>query len=268
MYRRMISGMLAVAMTFQMCAGTVHAVGNAKQVTSQPAGTELFVMQEQAEEMAAVESAADFMPETSTETNKETSAEENTEGNADAANDKNTDTTIDENTETSIEASTETVTAETTEPATDLSTEAETESTQENGTESMPPEQPVDAAFAESKTLTASVSTLQTEDSEEEAYEEGNPDFMFQAGGFQVMDSSGDGRIRMYGADEDRAKLLAQEDLDQLASELYTALKNRETTIEVRDYAFYNDKPEDTQQLLMMYYAVVNDHPDLYYVRT
>ena len=106
MYRRMISGMLAVAMTFQMCAGTVHAVGNAKQVTSQPAGTELFVMQEQAEEMAAVESAADFMPETSTETNKETSAEENTEGNADAANDKNTDTTIDENTETSIEAST------------------------------------------------------------------------------------------------------------------------------------------------------------------
>ena len=81
MYRRMISGMLAVAMTFQMCAGTVHAAGNAKQVTSQPAGTELFVMQEQAEEMAAVESAADFMPETSTETNKETSAEENTEGN-------------------------------------------------------------------------------------------------------------------------------------------------------------------------------------------
>ena len=69
--------------------------------------------------------------------------------------------------------------------------------------------------------------------------EEGNPDFMFQAGGFQVMDSSGDGRIRMYGADEDRAKLLAQEDLDQLASELYTALKNRETTIEVRDYAFF-----------------------------
>lgn len=96
MYRRMISGMLAVAMTFQMCAGTVHAAGNAKQVTSQPAGTELFVMQEQAEEMAAVESAADFMPETSTETNKETSAEENTEGNADATNDKNTDTTIDE----------------------------------------------------------------------------------------------------------------------------------------------------------------------------
>ena len=81
MYRRMISGMLAVAMTFQMCAGTVHAAGNAKQVTSQPAGTELFVRQEQAEEMAAVESAADFMPETSTETNKETSAEENTEGN-------------------------------------------------------------------------------------------------------------------------------------------------------------------------------------------
>ena len=268
MYRRMISGMLAVAMTFQMCAGTVHAAGNAKQVTSQPAGTELFVMQEQAEEMAAVESAADFMPETSTETNKETSAEENTEGNADAANDKNTDTTIDENTETSIEASTETVTAETTEPATDLSTEAETESTQEYGTESTRPEPPADAVFAESKTLTASVSTLQTEDSEEEAYEEGNPDFMFQAGGFQVMDSSGDGRSCVYGADEDRAKLLAQGDLEQLASELYTALKNRETTIQVRDYGFYNDKPEDTQQLLMLYYAVVNDHPDLYYVRT
>ena len=48
----------------------------------------------------------------------------------------------------------------------------------------------------------------------------------------------------MYGADEDRAKLLAQGDLEQLASELYTALKNRETTIQVRDYGFYNDKPE------------------------
>lgn len=45
-------------------------------------------------------------------------------------------------------------------------------------------------------------------------------------------------------------------------------LEESGTTIEVRDYAFYNDKPEDTQQLLMMYYAVVNDHPDLYYVRT
>ena len=73
MYRRMISGMLAVAMTFQMCAGTVHAAGNAKQVTSQPAGTELFVMQEQAEEMAAVESAAETSAESRTETKPDTS---------------------------------------------------------------------------------------------------------------------------------------------------------------------------------------------------
>ena len=52
MYRRLISGMLAFAMTFQMSTGSVYAA-------SQPDEAQHMAVQETTEETAAVESAAE-----------------------------------------------------------------------------------------------------------------------------------------------------------------------------------------------------------------
>lgn len=250
MYRRLISGMLAFAMTFQMSTGSVYAA-------SQPDEAQHMAVQETTEETAAVESAAEADTKASTEINTETNSESNAESNVYSEIETETDTNTD------IETSTETNTETSTAPA----TESEEIQTEPETADTVPP---ADAASVESKTLTAPADRSLAEDGEEEAYEEGNPDFLFQAGGFQVMDSAGDGqrRSRALETDEDSIRLLSEGDLDQLAAELYDALKNREATIEVRSYGFYNDNPADTQQLLMLYYAVVNDHPDLYYVRT
>lgn len=56
--------------------------------------------------------------------------------------------------------------------------------------------------------------------------------------------------------------------MDGLADKMYKALKGRETSIAVKDYGFYWDSTEDRKQLLNLYYAVINDHPDLYFART
>ncbi len=239
MYRRLISGMLAFAMTFQMSTGSVYAA-------SQPDEAQHMAVQETTEETAAVESAAEADTKASTEINTETNSESNAESNVYSEIETETDTNTD------IETSTETNTETSTAPA----TESEEIQTEPETADTVPP---ADAASVESKTLTAPADRSLAEDGEEEAYEEGNPDFLFQAGGFQVMDSAGDGqrRSRALETDEDSIRLLSEGDLDQLAAELYDALKNREATIEVRSYGFYNDNPADTQQLLMLYYAVV-----------
>ncbi|MDE7185143.1 MAG: InlB B-repeat-containing protein, partial [Lachnospiraceae bacterium] len=275
MYRRLISGMLAAAMTFQMCAGAVHAAGKTGHTSSQPADIQLLALQDSRdsiEETAAEANPADLDTETNTDVNAETSAdgsiETNIETSIETNIERNTETSDGINTETSADGSIETSTETDTESETKRSTESETETAQEPGTEFSTADP--SAGSAESKPPTASADISGTDDSEEEAYEEGNPDFLFQAGGFRVMDSPGDGRRRSRASEtnEDGVNQLSEGDMDRLASELYTALKNRDATIEVRAYGFYNDNPADTQQLLMLYYAVVNDHPDLYYVRT
>ena len=95
---------------------------------------------------------------------------------------------------------------------------------------------------------------------ETEAFEEGDPDFLFQAGGFKVLneDAGYESGISLYAAG----------DMDVLADKMYTALKGRAQSIAVKDYGFYWDNTEDRKQLLTLYYAVINDHPDLYFART
>lgn len=92
---------------------------------------------------------------------------------------------------------------------------------------------------------------------ETEDIEEGAPGYLYQAGGFRVLN-------------EDAAGISAFStgNMDELADEMYTALKNKEQKINVEKYGFYWDSTDDRQQLMGVYYAVVNDHPDLYYVRT
>lgn len=95
---------------------------------------------------------------------------------------------------------------------------------------------------------------------ETEAFEEGAPDFLFQAGGFKVLDEDAgyEGGISLYSTG----------DMDELADKMYTALKGRAQSIAVKDYGFYWDNTDDRKQLLTLYYAVINDHPDLYFART
>lgn len=98
--------------------------------------------------------------------------------------------------------------------------------------------------------------------------EDGAPDFVFQAGGFSVLETE-NGTMGL--SDSDSISPLWTGDMDELASELYTAMKAKQEAIDISKYQFqYTESSSgaDRKKLMQVYYAVVNDHPDLYYVRT
>ncbi len=160
-------------------------------------------------------------------------------------------------------------------PETDWSQEHETESTAETaeteavpetiaGTDAeIPPERETQEQTAPREEAAETESERDSVDDggdEAEAFEEGAPDFLFQAGGFKVLDED--------AGNADGVCLYAAGDMGALADKMYTALKGRAESIAVKDYGFYWDNTDDRKQLLTLYYAVINDHPDLYFART
>jgi uncharacterized repeat protein (TIGR02543 family) len=151
-----------------------------------------------------------------------------------------------------------------------VSVAAEDAATEETVTEETVTEE---TATEETEALTGEEGSedIPSDDAEEEqtAYEEGNPDYLFQAGGLSV-DTSASYGLSAYSmdSDEDGISLLSERNLTQLSKDIYKALKNKDQSIDVSSYNFYYDSTDDRQELLMAYYAVVNDNPELYYVRT
>lgn len=295
MYRRLISGMLACTMAVQLCAGTVQAAEkpghvvqqmqseSQKESESASEDVEKAESQEEAEDAAksemnkTSEDAADAETESISEQQSVSEAESKTEGASEASetqSEAESTATTECSSETEgageIQNPSETEDAEKTE--TDTMTESITESESETNTAEESDVESESDSQMESETGTDAAlepeTALEAADGEKEIeeYEEGNPDFLYQAGGFQVMDLDLEARSRQ--SDDDSITLLSEGDMDQLAAEIYAGLKNRAASINVQAYGFNNENKEDTQQLLMVYYAVVNDHPELYYVRT
>lgn len=151
------------------------------------------------------------------------------------------------------DAEPETIVGTDTEAPSERQTEKQTEPADEDAEK-----EPVTQIHTEPETDTVEVADNGGE--ETEAFEEGAPDFLYQAGGFRVLDEETDAASGIC--------LFSTGDMDGLADKMYKALKGRETSIAVKDYGFYWDSTEDRKQLLNLYYAVINDHPDLYFART
>lgn len=300
MYRRLISGMLACTMAFQLCAGTVYAAeksGHVEQQTEYSTGE----ASEDAAQTQETSEDAHKEPERSSEnlsrTEQESASEDTTKKESEPESAVITESTsepesestfhseLQSETQTTItteissetesagasEAPSETESTEQTQVETETenvtNTMTETETETEHITQTETSEETAFTMESETESENASLLTFEKDSEEEiEEYEEGNPDFLYQAGGFQVMDL--DVEVRSSQTRDDGIALLSEGDMDQLAATIYTALKNRETSIDVREYKFNNEVKADSQQLLMVYYAVVNDHPELYYVRT
>lgn len=204
MYRRILSGILALLMVFSLCAEKSYAVetiGAAHQSQSE--------METQPETETQLESESSTRTETQPETETQLEGESSTE------------------TETQLESESSTETENETEIETDRN---------------------------------STLSDTKADDSEVEAFEEGDPDCLFQAGGYRVLNED--------AGYESGISLFSTGDIDALAETMYAALKERAASIPVAEYEFYWDNTEDRKQLLGIYYAVVNDHPDLYYART
>ncbi|MDE7476673.1 MAG: InlB B-repeat-containing protein, partial [Lachnospiraceae bacterium] len=248
MYRRLVSGILAFTMTVQLCTGTVYAAEKTKtasfKIDNEESETERGTTDEASFGSSSEDTEDTAFSETEEEAESSRMSELESEVNAES---KTEDTT---NAETNSKSETESTTKSDTEIQTESETEAETDIETE----------------IETDTTDLQLSSEDRDDSEEEAFEEGNPDFLFQAGGFQVMDIS-ENKISLF-SEEDGISLLTEGDMDELSDILYTALKNKDASIDIRNYKFNYNSTEDRNQLLMLYYAVVNDHPDLYYVRT
>lgn len=307
MYRRLIAGMLACTMAVQLCAGTVHAAeksGHAVQQTqsdlqkesesaSASEGVAEAETQEDAEgaEKSEAEKTSEDAAKAETESASEETAKSEIESEHPAKTESASDTATtvpseiqsetestgetqssneaDTVTESITESESETDTVVESEIKTEIDTEIDTEieSETEHTTETETVSETDLEVECETESETAALKTHKAEPEEEiEEYEEGNPDFLYQAGGFQVMDLDVEARSKQ--SDDDSITLLSEGDMDQLAAEIYAGLKNRKPSIDVLSYGFNNESPADREQLLMVYYAVVNDHPELYYVRT
>lgn len=307
MYRRLIAGMLACTMAVQLCAGTVHAAeksGHAVQQTqsdlqkesesaSASEGVAEAETQEDAEgaEKSEAEKTSEDAAKAETESASEETAKSEIESEHPAKTESASDTATtvpseiqsetestgetqssneaDTVTESITESESETDTVVESEIKTEIDTEIDTEieSETEHTTETETVSETDLEVECETESETAALKTHKAEPEEEiEEYEEGNPDFLYQAGGFQVMDLDVEARSKQ--SDDDSITLLSEGDMDQLAAEIYAGLKNRKPSIDVLSYGFNNESSADREQLLMVYYAVVNDHPELYYVRT
>lgn len=270
MYKRLISGIVAFVMAFGLCTETSYASESSDTAGMKMYGYTLEVREgnselpvgnadggmESGHAPGELENESDSVAGIESVTETETGNAAKTESAAETGSMTETESVTEAERVTETESATETETE----------TEQKTENESETGSES--------AGTIEIETEAENVTEGKTEiksddlvisndgDSEEEtdAVEEGDSDFLFQAGGFRVLneDEGYAGGISLFSTG----------DIDQLADSIYTALKAKETSISVKDYGFYWDSTEDRQQLLGIYYAVVNDHPDLYYVRT
>ncbi len=177
-------------------------------------------------------------------------------------------------TETESESEIKTETENTIETDSNLESEIETEAEMETETETENEIQTESETEIQTDTAIESetIPLPDEEGAEVEAVEEGDPDYLYQAGGLKVMDSA-DSEIGQYAANsihlmsEDGVSLAAERDLDQLAEIIYQGLIEKTESIDVKSYQFLYDGV-DNKVLLMVYYAVVNDHPELYYVQT
>ena len=110
----------------------------------------------------------------------------------------------------------ETIVGTDTEAPSERQTEKQTEPTDEDAEK-----EPVAQIHTEPETDT--VEAADNGGDETEAFEEGAPDFLYQAGGFRVLDEETDAASGIC--------LFSTGDMDGLADKMYKALKGRETSI-------------------------------------
>ena len=262
--KRIAAVLLSVALMMDGTAGTM-TVNAAQDVTASK--QEVNTEEVNAEEAETKNTEEVNTEEAETKSIEESSIEESNTEEAETETKKTEETETQETeTKTTEETSTEETETETKKPEETITEEIETE-TEETETET----ESETETDTESETELTEKKKLGTgNDSEEEVTveEEGVPDFVFQAGGFSVMETENE---VMGLSDGDGISLLSEGDMDALANELYIAMKAKQTEIDISKYKFNytEDKNgEDRKKLLSVYYAVVNDHPELYYVRT
>jgi len=237
-------------MVFSLCADkayateTIRAAHQTQSDLSFETNQETeYTMQSEAETKSdkTLESETAFQQETETQLESESSIE----------------TDSSQESESSIETDSSQESESLTETASQQESESSTE-TEPQQESSFPAETEIETEIETDHNLIPSDPKI--DDSEVEAFEEGDPDCLFQAGGYRVLNEE--------AGSESGISLFSIGDMDVLAGTMYAALKERATSIPVAEYEFYWDNTEDRKQLLGIYYAVVNDHPDLYYART
>ena len=248
MYRRVLSGILMVLIVFQLCAEKICATETIEpelQYQSELTSLEEEQLEVQIETERQAQSGSVLEEAETTKLPYET--EPDTETKDEAASELEAEAESETKTEFEMKTQSQTEDKSETEIEIESQTEAETES-----------QMKTEAETETENDYNPSLS--QTGNSEVDAFEEGNPDYLFQAGGYCVLNEE-------VGY-ENGISLFSTGDIDVLAETMYTALKERATSIPIAEYQFYWDNTEDRKQLLGIYYAVVNDHPDLYYART
>lgn len=282
MYRKLISGILAFVMVFQLCAVTSYATENedaakmteyedvletesaAERTELQTEGSDEEILSDYNTEDAVTETEraekAEGENETETESGEKTEDITETESESETEAKSEADTIV--GTETESEEESGTSAGETMESESYTETDTETDAETEIDTEDVSGTESESGTETELETETEGLRMSDDDNGEEiEAVEEGNPDFLFQAGGFKVLNEE--------NGFESEISLFSAGDMDALADTIYAALKSDEPVpINVQEYDFYYNNDEDRKQLLTLYYAVVNDHPELYYVRT
>ena len=288
MYRRILSGMLILLMVFQLNAEKVYAIETIitknqyqselklteeKEIGQEESGSEseavqitriLPITEEETEVSIESETKTNFSIESETENETESQIETESQTEPEIKTENETESQIETETQTEPETKTENKTELQTEPETNTENETEsqieTETKDQKETESQIETENEIESQIETEFETEIKSEMETDDNEVEAFEEGDSDCLFQAGGYRVLNED--------AGFETEISLFSVGDIDVLAEQMYTALKERATSIPVKEYEFYWDNTEDRKQLLGIYYAVVNDHPDLYYART
>jgi len=253
MYRRILAGFLAVMIMCGSCINDAYAAGAAENKTTIIEAGNI-----------ETEVQVTTVPETEC---KETESKSETEiENKETESKNETITEIEDKeieTESKLESITETETDESKskpESITETETETnETESICETITEN---DIELETELTDIETeLETKTETIFAEIDPEEIFveEEGDPAYVFQAGGFKVLDTEAP-KIQMFSAE-------SAVDMDAVAAAIYKGLQNKAVKVDLKNFELaYNDT--NRKLLLNAYYAVVNDHPELYYVRT
>ncbi len=264
MYRRILSGMLVVLMVFQLCAEKTYAtetIGAAHQSQSEIEFLEekplSFETNQETEDKTEADTEIKYEITSELETETESQLESESLIKTETQLEIETQLESESSIKTEIRLETETQLESESSIKTETQLETETELESESSTET---EIETELETETETDRDPMLSDTRIDDSEVEAFEEGDPDCLFQAGGYRVLNED--------AGYESGISLFSIGDVDALAETMYSALKERAATIPIAEYELYWDNTEDRKQLLGIYYAVVNDHPDLYYART
>ena len=206
----------------------------------------LPITEEETEVSIESETKTNFSIESETENETESQIETESQTEPEIKTENETESQIETETQTEPETKTENKTELQTEPETNTENETEsqieTETKDQKETESQIETENEIESQIETEFETEIKSEMETDDNEVEAFEEGDSDCLFQAGGYRVLNED--------AGFETEISLFSVGDIDVLAEQMYTALKERATSIPVKEYEFYWDNTEDFRNLL------------------